>query len=146
MAIGVIALVLTVRHFVVPADFGVHGKSFTYNFFRLGNIDDWKAFPVKYRGKMYCAECHEEEAEANLASYHKIIECENCHGPAAGHPDDPEKLVIDSSRNLCLRCHSFLPYPSSQRADIRGINPLEHNPDSECRECHNPHNPDLEQM
>ena len=101
---------------------------------------------VSYRGKEYCGECHDEQSEANLASYHRPIQCENCHGPAMDHPEEPEALAIDRSRELCLRCHSFLPYPGSQRMDIRGVDPGEHNPESECIECHNPHNPDLEQM
>ena len=32
------------------------------------------------------------------------------------------------------------------KGDIIGIDPEEHNTDSECIECHNPHNPDLEDM
>lgn len=53
-AIGVVGTVLLVRSAVVPADFGVHaeredGKNFTFGFYRLGAIDDWKNFTVKYR-------------------------------------------------------------------------------------------------
>lgn len=146
VAIGAIALILVVRHLLVPSDFGVHGDSFTYGFHRLGNIDDWKNFKVKYRGKEYCIECHEENVEAQNASPHAIIQCENCHGPAIDHPDDPEALAIDRSRALCLRCHADLPYPSSQRATIVGIDPDDHNGSMECSECHNPHNPALENM
>jgi len=36
LALGLIAAVLIARHFMVPDDFGVHGDSFTYNFYRLG--------------------------------------------------------------------------------------------------------------
>ena len=141
-----IALLLTVRAIMVPDDFGVQGESFTYNFHREGNIDDWKNFKVKYRGREYCRECHEEKVEEILASPHAIIQCENCHSPAIDHPDDPETLEINTSRGLCLRCHTALPYPTSLRAEIIGIDPDEHNVDSECPDCHNPHNPDLENM
>ena len=147
LAIAFVALILLARTLYVPADFGVNGKNFTFGFHRKGNIDEWKAFPVKYsKGKEVCQECHEEQYEANSSSKHALIQCENCHGPIQGHPETPDKLTIDGSRNLCLRCHTRLPYPSSHRSDLPGIDPEEHNPDTECRECHNVHKPDLEDM
>ena len=141
-----IALILVARHFMVPDDFGVQGESFTYNYHRLSNVDEWKDFKVKYKGREYCQECHEENVVENNSSQHSTIQCENCHGPAIDHPDDPESLTIDTSRGLCLRCHTYLAYPGSQRGDLPGIDPEEHNVDTKCSECHNPHNPDLEQM
>ena len=85
-----IALFLVVRHFIVPADFGVEeGGNFTYNFHRLSATDEWRDFKVKYRGREYCQECHEENVESVLQSPHAIIQCENCHGPAIDHPDNP---------------------------------------------------------
>ncbi|MCB2182558.1 MAG: cytochrome c3 family protein [Desulfobulbaceae bacterium] len=145
VVICVVVLFLIFRQSVVPDDFGVNGKNFTYGFHRAGSIDDWKAVTVKYRGKEYCQECHEDKYEENMNSAHAIIQCENCHGPALNHPDDPEALTIDGSRALCLRCHADLSFPRGQ-GDIPAIDPEEHNPDSECRECHNPHNPSLEEM
>ena len=144
VAIGAISLLLLVRHFVVPDDFGVHGKNFTYGFHRLGSIADWQNFPMKYRGKDYCQECHPEELAAHSSSKHNLVECENCHGPAVDHPDNPEKLEIDRSRGLCLRCHAELSYPGILRSEIPGIDPEKHNQGSACAECHNPHKPDLE--
>jgi hypothetical protein len=49
LAIGVLAAILIARQFLVPDDFGVHGPSFTYNYHRLGNVQEWKDFPVKYQ-------------------------------------------------------------------------------------------------
>lgn len=146
VAIGVVALVLIARHLMVPADFGVHGKNFTYGFHRKGSIDDWKAVTVKYKGKETCQECHEEKSAENASAKHSLLECENCHGPALSHPENPAKLVIDRSRDLCLRCHASLPYPNSPRGKIPGIDPATHNPGKECSECHNPHKPNLEAM
>ena len=146
VAIAAIALLLTVRSVVVPKDFGINGRNFTYGFHRKGNIQDWKNFKVKYKGREYCNECHDENYETIMASPHQIIQCENCHGPAVDHPDNPESLTIDRSRALCLRCHAHLAYPLSNRSDIPGIEPDEHNPGQNCVECHNPHNPNLEDM
>jgi len=146
VAIALIVTVLLVRKVMVPADFGVHGRNFTYGFHRLGAIDDWKAFPVKYRGREACAECHEDKSAENAGGKHHVIQCENCHGPLLQHPDDPEKLPIERTRALCLRCHTSLPYPTSKRGKLPAIDPNEHNPDEVCSECHNPHNPDLSNM
>lgn len=146
VALGLVALVLVGRHFMMPSDFGVHGRNFTYGYHRLSNIDEWKAFPVKYHGKEYCVECHDDNAVESMASKHSVIQCENCHGPATNHPDDPEKLIIDRSKALCLRCHAYLPYPKSLRSKLKGIDPQNHNPEAVCVECHNPHNPDVEGM
>jgi len=146
LAIVLVSCHLLFRHFYVPDDFGVNGKNFTFGFYRAGSIDDWKAIPVKYKGKELCAECHEEQYESNMASKHSIIQCENCHGPAMDHAETEEPLTIDKSRGLCLRCHAALPYPGSQRSELPAIDPEEHNVGMECAECHNPHKPSLEDM
>lgn len=144
VAILLVIALLIARELYVPDDFGVNGRNFTYGFHRKGNIDDWKAVKVKYRGREYCQECHEENFQANGASKHRIIQCENCHGPAVDHPDAPEKLTIDRSRALCLRCHAALNYPGSHRSELPAVPPVEHNPATACAECHDPHKPDLE--
>ena len=143
VALGLAAVILLVRSFIVPSDFGVGERGFMYSYHRKSNEDEWKAFKVKYQTKEYCKDCHEERYNANMASKHKIIQCENCHSPAIEHPENPEKLIIDKSRALCIRCHAFLPYASSMRSKIKGINPSEHNPEDECSTCHDPHSPDL---
>ncbi len=144
VAIVLITALLVVRHFMVPSDFGVNGKNFTYGYHRLGNIQDWKDFKVKYKGKEYCKECHEENYNDIMSSPHKIIQCENCHGPAIDHPENPESLTINTERALCLRCHASLPYQNTNRGRLKGIDPVEHNSGTACVECHNPHKPNLE--
>ncbi len=146
VALTVIALVLLARYVMVPKDFGVNGRNFTYGFHRQSAINDWLVVPVKYKGKESCNECHDDKYAENLESRHRLLECENCHGPALEHPENPERLVIDLSRDLCLRCHSKLDYPNSPRGALPGIDPAEHNAGLACSECHNPHRPDLEDM
>lgn len=151
VVIGIVALVLAARTVLVPKDFGVHERGYMYGWYRKGNIEDWKNTPVvKYQGTEYCKDCHDKNYATLKKSKHQNVPCENCHGPA-GRPDgtlhhDPDKLPkldIDRSRQQCLRCHFPLPYPTSGRKDIRGIDPEKHNPDIECAMCHNPHNPNL---
>ena len=150
VVIGLVVIVLIIRVFYVPKDFGIHERGYMYGWYREGNIEDWKTkVKVKYQGKEYCSGCHADKVESIDKTPHAIIQCENCHGPANDaendHPSkERPKLAIDKSRAQCLRCHSKLPYPTSQRASIRGIDPDKHNPDIECVMCHNPHKPSLE--
>lgn len=141
VALGVVVIILVLRVVLVPDDFGVHEQGYMYGWHRKGNEDDWKAVKVKYRTTVYCLECHNDKYEDIKGSPHAAIMCENCHGPALNHPDDPRTLTIDRSRQLCVRCHFKLPYAASGRGGIRGINPATHHPEVECVLCHYPHNP-----
>jgi len=151
----VIVLVITLlvfRFFYVPNDFGSGERGFMYSYHRKSNEVEWADQPAKYgttgREKMHelCADCHSSEVKLRTEQLHGIIPCENCHGPALNHPENPEKLGIDRSRELCLRCHTDLPYTTSERKRIPGIDPETHNPGEQCVTCHNPHSPSLEDM
>jgi predicted CXXCH cytochrome family protein len=144
IVLGLIGIVLIARLFYVPKDFGVHERGYMYGWYRKGNIKDWENVKIKYQGSDYCKNCHPDKVESISVTPHAIIQCENCHGPAIDHPSDPPKLTIDRSREQCLRCHYPLPYPTSGRANIRGVDPDTHNPGIECVMCHNPHKPSLE--
>jgi len=139
--ICIVVLILLVRIVYVPKDFGIGPAGYMYGLHREGNEAEWKAFKVKYQGRELCKDCHAKNYALNMSSPHRIIQCEDCHGPAVDHPDKPANLVIDKSRALCLRCHFSLPYPSSGRSVIKGIDPDAHNPGIECAACHNPHKP-----
>ena len=141
VAIGVIAAIFVARLFLVPDDFGVHGQNFTYGYHRLSNIQEWQEFPVKYQGRQSCIECHRQNVRTVSRSPHRRVECENCHGPAGAHPDDVEYLPTNTDRELCLRCHAFLDYPNSSRAELPNINDRMHYRRRGCIECHNPHDP-----
>lgn len=146
VVLGLVLLILLMRTFYVPDDFGVQERGYTFGYHRLSNEKEWQDFPAKYKDSAFCAECHSDKSEKLAGGQHGMIPCENCHGAAFGHPDNPEKLAIDRSRSLCLRCHSKLFMPSSGRNNIPGINPDQHNTGSECVDCHNPHHPSLEAM
>ena len=146
VALAIVALILLARTFVVPKDFGVWEAGYMYGWHRKSDEEVWKKIPVKYRTKAYCKECHGEKVASIGRSPHGAIECENCHGPALGHPEDPPTLTIDHSRALCIRCHAKLTTPTSGRAKIPGIDPATHNPEAECSLCHDPHHPNLEEL
>lgn len=141
--LAVVVLLLVVRQFYVPDDFGVHEPSYAYGWYREKSIGDWKWATVKYQGRESCTPCHEKQVDTISGMPHASIQCENCHGPATDHPTDPQTLPTDRSRELCLRCHTKLEYPSSARGGLRGIDPAEHYPDEACADCHDPHRPVL---
>lgn len=141
MVVALVAIIFIARVIVVPSDFGVGEKGYMYGWHRKANEDEWKAFKVKFKNRDFCKDCHVSEYDSVMKSPHSIINCENCHGPAYEHPEEPPKLIINKEREHCLRCHSRLPYKQTERADIKGIIPDNHNPDIECVSCHNPHSP-----
>jgi predicted CXXCH cytochrome family protein len=136
---ALVGLILVARTILVPADFGIQESGYMYGWYRKANEKEWKDFALKYRGKEYCADCHAEQDQQIGSSRHQAIECENCHGPGREHPSDPPKLDLDRTRELCLRCHTFLAYPTSKRSEIKGLDPDRHNPGAECVACHDPH-------
>ncbi len=150
VVIGIEILILAARVVYVPKDFGSYERGYMYSWHEKNNEDFWKNFKIKYKGKAYCKDCHEDKVTMIDKTPHRIIMCENCHGPAGDaegvvHYDDKRpKLVIDRSRELCYRCHVKLPYPTSGRSEIKGfLDPEQHNPGIECVSCHNPHSPKL---
>ena len=40
-----------------------------------------RRFKVKYQGKEYCKDCHTDKYDSINKTPHRIIQCENCHGP-----------------------------------------------------------------
>jgi hypothetical protein len=152
VVLGLVVAILVFRFFYVPNDFGSGEYGFMYSYHRKSNVDEWANKPVKYQdtGRTvmheFCGDCHGETVEVRTEDLHGMISCENCHGPALNHPEEPEKLFIDRGRDVCLRCHTLLLYTTSDRKRIPGIDPAEHNPGMACVDCHNPHNPRLEDM
>lgn len=133
------------RMIIAPSFKAVDGD-YRYQWHRVANEQEWKDIKVKYRSSTYCKDCHLEQFNKVTASMHAKVECENCHGPAIDHPDNPIKLSSDKSRGLCLRCHSDLPYRQGKYSELpkreiqlKMIDPDNHNPDMECIACHNPH-------
>jgi predicted CXXCH cytochrome family protein len=143
VVVALLALLFVVRQIYVPGDFGVQESGYTYGWYREQSVTDWKWLTAKYQGKESCAPCHQRQVEAISDEPHSGIQCENCHGPALDHPSDPAKLTIDRTRELCLRCHARLPYPSSARRYLRAIDPASHGSGRPCVECHVPHEPSL---
>ena len=52
VVIGLVVFILLVRMFYVPDDFGAQERGYTFGFHRLGNEQEWKDYPPKYRDRV----------------------------------------------------------------------------------------------
>ncbi len=85
------------------------------------------------------AGCHVELYDLWAVAAHGSVSCEDCHGPAYAHAQDPDvRLESDTSRELCELCHAQL---VARPSNFPQIGPDEHYPESSCISCHFPHAP-----
>ncbi len=76
-----------------------------------------------------CVGCHStgfgqpggfgELTPGNLRQF-KAVQCESCHGPLAGHPDDPRTQPEPITVQTCLRCHDEANSPQFEYATYLG--------------------------
>ena len=134
VSVVVVSALFIVRERFVPESFGEFGH------YRADAVDVVAGQPIQYAGLQACDECHPDVLEVKASSYHSGLTCEGCHGPAAGHVEDPiEHLpLVPAGRESCLRCHSYL---SSRPTGFPQIIESVHNPMEPCAACHDPHDP-----
>jgi hypothetical protein len=129
------AALLIARRLLVPETFGEIGH------YRASAVDTIIAHEKKYAGHQECALCHGAINDRRLASNHRGVACESCHGPAAAHAANPieVKPTIPRERTHCPRCHAYNP---SRPTGFPQIDPVAHNPTTPCVTCHDPHEPE----
>jgi predicted CXXCH cytochrome family protein len=121
------------RLFLIPDSFGKYG------WYRANVLQEYQTLPVKFAGASNCADCHADVVEMKSQGGHKLISCESCHGPAAGHMEDPSLLPKKAEdRNFCIRCHEMNP---SRPAFLPQVVAAEHSQGMSCMDCHIPHLP-----
>jgi hypothetical protein len=122
------------RYYLVPPDFGLFGH------YRASAITEELSKEIKYSGHGVCEDCHDDIVAEKDKSYHRRVECEVCHGPAAAHLDDPEgnRLPAPRERGYCPLCHEYLP---SRPTGFPQIVSESHNPRMACVSCHDAHDP-----
>lgn len=130
----IIAAFITIRHILVPSDFGKYGH------YRASAVDEIASQRIKYRGHEACEECHGDVDKIKKMSYHRDLSCEVCHGPAAAHTEDPNgnQLSAPRGRGYCPLCHEYLP---SRPTGFPQIVSESHNPMKACISCHDAHDP-----
>ncbi len=134
--LGVTALFLILRSFLVDDSFGQYGH------YRGDSLGEVKAQTVKYLKDESCADCHQDITDLAIEGLHDKVGCQICHGPGYLHQDTTNYVKMDvvNTRNSCGSCHSFNP---TRAADaIVMVDLKDHNvDDNKCTNCHNPHQP-----
>ena len=130
-----ISIFLVIRHFLVPASFGKYGH------YRGDALKENAAHEIKYIDAKECANCHTDIDSLKKSGPHQNINCQTCHGPGNKHLEDPSAnaLAKPDSREFCGKCHAKNAARNGKNITQQDIK--EHNPDSKCIECHNPHQP-----
>ena len=134
LLILIISLLVTVRHILIPPDFGKYGH------YRATAVEEIIAQGMNYAGHEICLDCHDEEVDIKNKGFHKNVSCEVCHGPAAAHVEDEEsiELRVPRERGYCPLCHEYLP---SRPTGFPQIIAASHNQLKACITCHDPHDP-----
>ncbi|NQV14897.1 hypothetical protein HQ531_05510 [bacterium] len=134
LVVVVVIAFLIVRPMLIPAGFGEQGH------FRSGALNDAVAHDYKYAGKASCEECHDDMTSMLASGYHNNLSCEVCHGPLAGHVEEPEEVQPEfpRGRNFCPVCHEYL---SARPTGFPQIVSQSHNQLKACINCHEPHDP-----
>lgn len=133
--LALIAIFLVTRKLLIPDTFGQYGH------YRGDALIDNRDHEVKYLGEKACLDCHEEYGELKASDLHAEISCESCHGPGWKHVEEPEpgNIILPEGREFCGLCHSLNAARSTD--NVAQVDLKEHNPESVCTECHNPHAP-----
>lgn len=130
---GGIALFLSVRALLVPADYGLLGP------YRASALAQNQAKPIAFAGQLACVDCHTDVAELRKGNAHERVSCESCHGALAAHAADPSVAVVrPDGRTTCAICH--VPDRSKPNG-FKTVNFAEHAGDEPCISCHVPHAP-----
>jgi hypothetical protein len=68
------------------------------------------------------------------------VKCEACHGPLAGHTEDPSahKPKKPDTSPLCRRCHEA---DSAKPVGFPQVVTADHSGGEKCETCHTPHQP-----
>lgn len=130
----ILVVALVARFLLVPSDFGRYGH------YRAASVVENGEREIKFAGSAACLSCHDAEVAMKQAGYHRSLACETCHGPAAGHAEDPDKIkpYVPKARSHCLLCHEYQP---SRPTGFPQVVADLHNPVKACIACHQPHDP-----
>lgn len=151
LALLVIIIFTVIRFITLPPSWGKYGH------YRANAVAEEMAETSVYQGHQTCKICHNQKKGAYLgyedwsSGKHALVNCETCHGAGNKHIEKSsqkkETIEIDSSKELCLKCHLQLadrpgstetfPQPQIDLEKHMGKGGLS------CLKCHNPHHPDL---
>jgi len=130
-----ILLSILIRYLLIPESFGEYGH------YRAASLKENSEKELRYAGEEYCIECHDDIGNLKNEGPHGNVKCEVCHGPGYKHVEEPEvtNIITPDGREFCGKCHSL--NAAKKSINVIQIDLADHNIESDCIECHNPHEP-----
>ena len=114
-----------------------------YGFHPEENARSWAALTPSYADSALCQRCHQPEYAPWVASRHRAVVCESCHGPLAAHaaetsPNAPAGSVVLAKvpDAICVACHGKA---IGRPAAFPQVDVAQHYAGASCLWCHNPH-------
>lgn len=140
--IGVFLLIaLVARFYLIDPSF------YEYGHYRADSVPELAAAEPVYRGSGFCLECHEQRKADWSAGTHATVQCEVCHGIYLGCPENSKAMLPGDTIRLCTMCHEAMPSrPVSHPQVVLAEHPFPDEEKPECKTCHNPHAPTVEEL
>lgn len=132
--LGVAVLVGSVAFSVFYGEYGFHPTE---------NARSWAALTPAYADSSLCQRCHAPQYTPWVASRHRTVVCESCHGPLAAHaaetsPNAPVGSVVVAKvpDGICVACHAKV---TGRPLAFPQVDLATHYEGASCLWCHNPH-------
>lgn len=120
---------------------------YKYGHYRADAIPELAAGEPVYKGSAFCLGCHEQRTADWQAGTHAVVQCEVCHGPYLGCPENSKAMIPSDTIRLCSTCHEAMPArPASQPQIVFAEHPFPDEEKPQCKTCHNPHAPTVEEL
>jgi cytochrome c553 len=129
---------LVVAYFAVP--FLTVDSFYRFGHYRANSVPEIAAKVPVYQTAKYCKSCHAERHAVWSAGSHKSVNCEICHGPALGHPQNGKLPIPKDTAKLCTLCHEKM---TGRPLTQPQIEVASHSGGQQCIVCHNPHSPKI---
>jgi cytochrome c553 len=93
---------------------------YKFGHYRADAIPELAAGEPVYKGSAFCLDCHQQRADDWSKGVHVAVQCEVCHGPDRGCPENGKIVFAEH------------PFPDEEKP--------------QCKTCHNPHAPTVEEL
>lgn len=120
---------------------------YKFGHYRADAIPELAAGEPVYKGSAFCLDCHQQRADDWSKGVHVVVQCEVCHGPDRGCPENGKAMIPVDTIRLCATCHIAMPArPASHPQIVFAEHPFPDEEKPQCKTCHNPHAPTVEEL
>lgn len=120
---------------------------YKYGHFRADSVTELAAGEPVYKGSEFCVDCHEQRKSDWQKGAHIKVQCEVCHGVYQGCPENGKAMLPPDTIELCTMCHLAMPSRPAQHPQIvLAEHPFADEEKPQCKTCHNPHAPTVEEL